>query len=113
MVYGSSITNRVVIGKPVMARSVNGPQFTLIDGVQSCRCVYLSSGASLSGFTLTNGVSKANDGTYNYVERGGGVYCESLDEVLSNCVVVGSLPAGGVANGTLNKCSLSANSGGG
>src|SRR3954451_7291487 len=44
--------NRVAVDKQVVLRSVNGPQFTVIDGQKSVRCVSLASNASLSGFTL-------------------------------------------------------------
>ena len=35
-------TNRVVVDKLLIVQSVNGPQFTFIDGGQSVRCVYLT-----------------------------------------------------------------------
>src|SRR5207302_82755 len=61
-VYGT-MTNRVAVDKPLALRSVNGPQFTIIqgrwlpsttNGDGAIRCAYLTNGASLSGFTVTN-----------------------------------------------------------
>ena len=40
----------VALDKPLSLRSVNGPQFTTIDGGQQQRCVTLPNGADLSGF---------------------------------------------------------------
>jgi len=115
-VYGTGgrpldgMTNRVAVDKPLIVRSVNGPEFTVIQGQpgttnfdDAIRCAYLTSGASLTGFTLTNG------GAW----RGGGLLCESEASVVSNCVVVGNSSGeegGGVLNGTLNNCALIGNS---
>ena len=54
------LTNRLVISKAVTVRSANGPTTTFIRGNptlgnSAVRCVYLGSGATLSGLTLTNG----------------------------------------------------------
>src|SRR5262245_41862092 len=46
--------NRVVVDKQLTLRSVNGPQFTGIDGQEAGGCVSLASNASVSGFTLTS-----------------------------------------------------------
>ena len=56
-VYGT-LTNRVAVDKPLVLLSANGPQFTTIDGGGISRCVYLTNGASLFGFTLTNGAAQ-------------------------------------------------------
>ena len=75
----------------------------------------MSSGASLSGFTLKSG----DDGNSGYPYGGGGVFCESVTAVLSNCVISGNRSTGlypyttsaggGAYGGTLNNCTLSNN----
>jgi len=113
--------NRVVINKPCIVRSVNGPQLTVIQGYQvpgttngdgAIRCVYLADGASLSGFTLTHGATRTN-GFWRLEQSGGAVWCEWLSAVVSNCVISGNSAAdsgGGAYGGALHNCTLSGNS---
>jgi hypothetical protein len=100
---GDGMFNRVAVDKPLSLRSVKGPQFTTIYG--GGHCAYLTNDATLSGFTLTNGRAT----------NGGGVWCESLTAVVSNCVVRGNIgfeSGGGAYGGTLNNCVLTGNSAG-
>jgi len=112
------LVNRVVVDKPVTVRSVNGPQFTLIKGSQvpgttngdgAIRCVYLSSGASLAGFTLTNGATRAS-GSSESEEHGGGLRCE-FGATASNCLLVGNsaVYGGGAVWATLDNSTLADN----
>ena len=108
---GTSTTNRVVVNKAITVSSVNGPEFTVIRGyldslalnnAAAVRCVYLTNGAMLAGFTLTNG------GTY-VGDNGGGAYCYSIQAVLSNCIISGNVASGsggGVCSGTLNNSTI-------
>jgi hypothetical protein len=130
---------RVVINKPVSVRSVNGPEATVIEGFalpgsfpwspSSVRCAYLTNGAALTGFTLTNGSVRAT-AYVNLADLGGGAYCESTSAVLSNCVIincaayagggahggsffhclitncVGHIGGGGVESGNLDRCEV-------
>jgi len=116
-------TNRVAVDKPLTLRSVSGPQFTLIRGFQvpgstngdgAVRCVYLTNGSSLSGFTLTNGATRST-GDHSSEKSGGGVLCASLTAVVSNCTLTANsayLFGGGAVGGTLINCTLSRNSAG-
>jgi hypothetical protein len=112
------LTNRVAVTNLVTLQSVNGPAVTFIQGNQvpvttnddsAVRCVYLGGGASLIGFTLTNGATRKTDdglgGAY-----GGGVLCQF--GVVSNCVLTGNSAysgGGGAFQGTLNNCTLISN----
>jgi hypothetical protein len=44
----------LVVTNTMTLQSVNGATVTLIDGNQAMRCVYLTNGGALTGFTLTN-----------------------------------------------------------
>jgi len=108
----SSGSNRVTVAKAVLLKSVNGPQFTSIKGFSGSgfsktnriRCVFLTNGASLSGFTLAGG-STSDDG--------GGVYCWSSNAVVSNCIITTSFAGGyggGSYGGSFVNCYFTANS---
>ncbi len=105
VLYGTS-TNRVAVTKPLTLQSVNGAAATIIDGGNSVRCLYLTNHDSATGFTLRNG-TQAN---------GGGVLCESSDDILSDCVLIGNssppdFTSGGGANGgVFNRCTFTGNS---
>jgi hypothetical protein len=91
--------------RPVSVRSVNGPLLTIIDGGHAGRCASLGDDASLSGFTLTNGLA---DCGFPCSSIAGGVYGGTL----SNCVLSGNSASygGAAAYATLNHCILIGNS---
>src|ERR1044071_9080671 len=118
-VVAGSMSNRVAVTKPVILRSVNGPQLTLIQGYQvpgttngdsAVRCVYLTNGARLFGFTLTYGATRTN-GDLVHETSGGGVWCEFSDALVSNCVITGNaaMAGGGAYWGQLINCVVATN----
>jgi hypothetical protein len=123
-VYGA-MTNRVAVTLPLLLRSLNGPELTLIRGTQlpgatngngAVRCVYLTNGAAMIGFTLTNGATlytwDAEEPEVHREQSGGGVWCESSGAQVVNCLLTGNSAArqGGAAyGGTLSNCTISSN----
>jgi len=112
-------TNRVVIDKAITVQSVNGPAVTTIKGAwdsgntngigpTAVRGVYLGTNAVLSGFTVTNGATRA-------AEYGGGGIHSAISGVVSNCVISGNScdwGGGGVYGGTVRRSVISGNRGG-
>ena len=88
----ATLTNRVVINKPITVQSLNGPQATTIsgegptNGISAIRCVWLDKGATLSGFTLTNGHTHDT-----WAEGSGGALLgQGFSSTASNCVMAGN-----------------------
>jgi signal transduction histidine kinase/ligand-binding sensor domain-containing protein len=118
-VVDGTMTNRVVVDRAVVVRSVNGPLVTVIEGAPApgakalgdgaIRCVCLLDKAVLSGFTLTNGHTRAA-GSFGTEQRGGGARC-GFTSVLTNCILRGNSAGagGGVCYGSLKNCVLSGN----
>jgi hypothetical protein len=114
---------RVAVGAyPINIESVNGPSATIIQGQQaagttngngSLHCVYLARGSVLAGFTLTKGATLIPPGTPDVYSAGagGGVSCESTNDVVSNCVIIGNsgLFGAGSFNGRLINCIIASN----
>ena len=122
---GHNLTNRVLVANAITVLSVNGPEATIIQGYQmplttngvaAVRCVYLTNGATLSGFTLSNGATLGNGLFYGFFpqdDAGGGVFCaQSNGIVVSNCVLAANSAVwGGAAyQGTFINCGLTGNS---
>ena len=107
----------MTIDKSLTVRSVNGPWVTAIVGMgpsgdAAVRCAYVGSNACLVGFTLTNGSTRLA-GDLHKERSGGGVWCESISAVLSNCALTGNSAGyygGGTYGGTLYNCTLASNS---
>lgn len=88
---------RVVLNKAVSVRSVNGPEATVIVGSGpigwgAVRCAYLTNGALLAGFTLSNGYAELY-GNYSFDLSGAGALLHA-GGVLSNCVIVNNVAQG-------------------
>ena len=93
------IMSAVVVTNQLTLESVNGAGVTVIDGGQSMRCVYLTNGAMLSGFTVRNGKNSSGPG--------GGVCCGSFsNEVVASCLVLSNAASGGggISRGTVSNC---------
>lgn len=114
-VRDGGLTNRVVVDKPIRVVAVQGPAGTVIEG--SCpigdaavRGVHLGTNATLVGFTVRGGATRAlGDATRD--QSGGGIWCEA-GAAVSNCMVVSNSAqafGGGVYGGQLVNSFLNAN----
>jgi hypothetical protein len=107
-VFYGSMTNRVVIDKPVTVISESGPEMTHIVGYtptnspydRAIRGLYLANGAILSGFTIRDGSTRRNGDSLR--ERSGGGIFSEPNGVVTNCVIVNNYAdddGGGIRGG--------------
>jgi len=87
---GYAISNRVLIDKSITVQSISGPENTIICGKgglssYAVRCVYLTNGASLVGFTISNGHTFSS-GDVDFEQGGGGAFLNH-GGVISNCII--------------------------
>ena len=96
---GTVLTNRVAIYKAITVRSANNDYTNTIikgawasngktNGDDAVRCVYMTNGASLIGFMLTNGATMTNGATYD--QLGGALECIYGPNIISNCLITGN-----------------------
>jgi hypothetical protein len=116
------ITNRVSVDKAITVQSVNGSATTIIQGAWdptstngpgAVRCVWMTNGAVLSGFTLLGGATRAAANPSNDSENGGGAWAGSTNAIVASCVLTLNSAGnfgGGAYTVTLNSCLLKANS---
>jgi hypothetical protein len=113
LVYVAGMPTRVCITSAVTVESVGGPLCTIIkgsgaQGTPAVRCVYLAEGATISGFTITEGTT---ENLWNESGRGGGVYAAGTNAVVTNCIITrnAAVSGGGVFRGTVLNCVIEEN----
>jgi len=88
----NAYTSMVTVTEAITIQSVNGPATTIVDGNYPAitnRCFYISSGGTVSGFTITNGhTADANSG--------GGVFINTSGMV-TNCWITGNSATNGLS----------------
>ncbi|VGO19923.1 choice-of-anchor Q domain-containing protein [Pontiella sulfatireligans] len=98
--------SQISVAKVITVESVNGPEVTIVDGLNDHRCFILQNVAcTISGFTIRNG--------FMHDWHGGGIYCFGSTPVIANCKLIDNEAAGyggGCYYGTLNSCTLKDNS---
>lgn len=112
------LTNRVAIDKAITVQSVNGWAFTTIQGQKdpatngnaAVRCVWLTNSASLIGFTLRDGATRATGDQYS-LRSGGGVWASGTNSLISNCLIIENAAhyGGGAYRGWLENCIIKNN----
>lgn len=112
---GGSLVSRIMVTKAITIQSVGGPTGTIILGQgpvsdAAVSCAFLGNGAVISGFTLSNGFTRAT-GLMFKDQGGGGAY--ALGAIITNCIIAGNEAnafGGGVCYGSVVGSIISDNS---
>jgi len=105
---GSTVTNVVVLTKPLTVRGVHGAGSTRVAGPgassnSSVRCLYMDhSRAGVDGVSLRNGNALTEKGGGAYIRQGVMTNCEMRDNRAEK-------GGGGVRGGTVNDCTIAGN----
>jgi len=124
---GTVLMSRLVITNAVTVRSLDpDPAQTVIkgsrdpdtqsNGSNAVRCVYMSGGASLIGFTVTNGATLVPPPAATLIvpndnHNGGGIFVYNSGTV-SNCIIAGNMAGAfgaGIFRGNVVDCALVGN----
>jgi hypothetical protein len=131
-VMAGDLTNRVAVDKALTVMSVNGLGATVIQGAWdpiatngpgAVRCVWLTNGAALNGFTLQGGATRSTGDT-NTLQSGGAVWSSiqqwradprlgpPVPPTILNCQMMSNAAAGqggGAYDGVLSTCGIFGN----
>ncbi len=113
IVKAGDLTNRIAIDKAITVQSVNGWSVTTIQGQKdsatngnaAVRCAWITNSASLVGFTLRDGATRATGDQYS-LRSGGGIWASGTNALVSNCVLIENAAhfGGGAYRGRLENC---------
>ncbi len=80
------LSSAINITETIRLISVNGPEYTTIDGNDSCQCIVINNaaGSSVEGFSIVN-ARNSNFGGAIFA------YCGNGDSMVSNCVISGNI----------------------
>lgn len=112
-IHPESPVVRLVVDKPLTIRSEEGAQKTFLTGGPSTRCLYLTNGAEVIGFTITGGETcmKGMEGNKFTDLSGGGVWSEP-GGTITDCTVVSNTAlwyGGGLYGGNAIRCTFKKN----
>ena len=106
-----SMNNRVALTNSVTVQSINGPNETIIlgqgpRGSGAVRCAYVTNGAELIGFTLSDGYTQFSGDPWKQ-QRGGGVFFDGGGTV-KDCIITESDQHGAFlyGGGILERCKV-------